>query len=404
MSSPAVSLYAWMKNTKPAYFHDGCKLTFRYAEIIITTVRNSPTKVMLEFETSIPFVDSSKSFALHLVEEWSVKTGLFLVLFYAYSNSKNRYTIVVTPRSKPKSSRHHRSKGTKVPKNEERIHFVTASTSQEQPSVHQQSSMKDQLNNKQQISSGESDVQDFLSDSESVVESGIFSEPSVEVHNQADGGVPNVIRTTTFDGKSVKVPILVTSKTCQTNLAPLVDRPMLKARRTLKTELVHIKRVDTPKPTYAKVVKGATINLNYESDDFKDKISMSNFSKNDVFERARLQLAFFRHERDVNVNLMSYVSNKIYLINSGVAASNENDLERLYFKFCEEKGLSIEEVKMDLKNTENAIRTKRLNYLNAARKSFFEFYCTDRSRSDVIVKQPHNVSIGRCDPELCTLM
>lgn len=386
MSSPAVRLYAWIRNTKPVYYHDGCKLNFRYAEIIHTTVKSSATKVMIEFETSVAFVNPSKSFAIHLVDEWSGKTGIHITLFYAYSNNKNRYTLVVTPRNVPKSSRHHRSKGVKAPKSEERIKYVSASAS----STSQQSSaVQDTVSENTIIKEDTTNSDQSSSDSESVIESGIFSEIDAEVHHQADEGFLTVQR---FNGKTYNVAKLITSKATNTEAIT----PQVAEKPTV------ISRVG--KPTYAKITKGAQINLNYDDASMREKIQMAYLSKNDVFERVRLQLAFFRRERDININLMSYVSNKIYLINSGVAANDEEHLERLYFRFCEEKGLTREEVENDLKHTEYAIRTKRLNYLNAARKNFFEFYNTDYSRSKVIVKMPHAIPKGRCDPELCTLM
>lgn len=383
MSSPAVRLYAWFKNTKPVYYHDGCKLNFRYAEIIHTTVRSSSTKVMLEFETSVPF-SPPKSFAIHLVNEWSDKTGICISLFYAYSNNKNRYTLVVTPRNAPKSSRHHRSKGVKVPKSEERIKFVSASTSQAPLETQKSDEFVAEAScNEEENTSN--------SDSESVVESGVFSEIEAEVHPQADEGFKTVRY---FNGKRYDVDKLVTSKAINTDLScELRSPPTLIERIEEKSE----------RPTYAKVV-GKNINLNYNDSGLREKIEMSYLSRNDVFERVRLQLAFFRQERNVNVNLMSYVSNKIYLINSGVAANDDKHLENLYFRFCEAKGLNTEEIQNDLKNTEYAIRTKRLNYLNAAKKNFFEFYGTDYSRSKVTIMKPHAIPSGRCDPECCILM
>lgn len=390
MSSPAVRLYTWIKSTKPTYFYDGCKISFRYAEIITTTVRNSPVKVMIEFDTSVAFIDPPKSFAIHLVNEWIDKTGIYLVLFYAYSNSRNRYTMVVTARNAPKPSRHHRSKGLKVPKSEERITFVSMSASSSTISDELQSKTSDIDN-----SNGSENVTTLNADTESNYSSETLSE-NVEFIEVKKKKKEN-LKAKTFNGRKYFEPVLMTSKAVQSDVSISLPISPESPKREERKILV-------PRRTYANVTRSSMIPLNYNSDEFSDKIAMSYLSRNDVFERVRLQLAFFRHEKDVNVNLMSYVSNKMFLINSGVAAHNDEHLERLYFKFCEEKGLKSEEISRDLKNTEYAIRTKRLNYLTAAKRNFFEFYSTDYSRSKVIVKSPHILQDGRCDPETCMLM
>lgn len=364
MSSPAVQLYAWIRNNSPTYYNDGCELKFRYAEIINTTLRANSQKVMLEFETSVPFTNPTKDFANSLISQWIVKTGLFITLFYAYSNNRNRYTVVVNVRVAPPPQRR-RQRGKVHHNDSKKIEFVkstaTTSSSQQTPPP------DEDVNSLSEI------------ESQSEADSGVIDDD----HHHADEGEFTVVK---FNGRKMIRPKIRTS--IATSTEPCV----------VNTHTDEVKQ-----KSYAQAV-GCNIGLDYNSDDFKDKIAISAFSRNDVFERARLQLSFFRYERDINVNLMSYVSNKIYMINAGIAAQDDSRLEYLYFKFCEEKGLTRKEIEDDLINTSHAIRTKRLNYLNAARKNFFEFYGTDPSRSKVIVRQPHTPPLGRCDPTECILM
>lgn len=321
---------------------------------------------MLEFETSVPFLNPTKDFANSLISKWIVKTGLFITLFYAYSNNRNRYTIVVNVRVAPPPQR--RRQRNKVSSNDSRkIEFVKSTA---KVSSLQQTTLSE-------IAESVSSSSD--SESQSEADSGVVDDD----HPHADGGEFTIVQ---FNGKRMIQPKVHASIATSTS-----------------DNVAQAHAVTAQKPSYAQAV-GCKINLDYNSDEFKDKIAASALSRNDVFERARLQLSFFRYERDINVNLMSYVSNKIYMINAGIAAQDDSRLEHLYFKFCEEKGLTRKEIEDDLINTSHAIRTKRLNYLNAAKKNFFEFYGTDNSRSRVIVSRPHTAPPGRCDPEECILM
>lgn len=180
MTSPAVKLYAWMKSNRPVYQHGDGTITYRRAEIIKTTVRSEPTKVILEFKTSVPFLGPTESLANRLVENWTREAGVIVELFYNYSNNKNRYTLFVTPSYASEQPRHPRRKETRS--QYERIHVVSAGTS---------SSTQVPTITEDPTEATASATTSTPTDHESVVELGVLNEAEDDVQSQVDAGENN---------------------------------------------------------------------------------------------------------------------------------------------------------------------------------------------------------------------
>lgn len=349
-----------MERHRPVYQHGDCVIT--YGRIFINTPpsRSGPVGAIIIFETSVPLLGSTESLATHLVEEWTREVGVVLELSDYYSSSGSNLFTLFVALGREIERPHHPCKKVAGDRHKQ-VHFVSAGLL-DPPGI---------------PATADAPVEEAVT---RAMGSSADRDAGTELGDLA--GADEMPTTTTGVGVEGEA---VTSNASASDLVA--------------------SQVVTTQPAGRACCRGAekcAVHLDYDSREFRDKISMSNFSRNEVYERARLQLAFFRHERDANVDLKSYVSNKIFLVNSGVPADDDGELERLFFKFGEERGLDRGAIEEDLVNTGNAIRERRLNQQNVARRNFYEYYGAGRCNTQN--RRPYGLPQGRCDPEQCTML
>lgn len=156
----------------------------------------------------------------------------------------------------------------------------------------------------------------------------------------------------------------------------------------------------TDQPVTRPVVQGHEYHLDYDGAAFAENILFSHLSRHDVFQRARLHLAFFRFNKDLSIDLNSYVAGRIYLTSSGLPG-DDDELERVYYRFCSEKGLNRELVEKDLANVKAELSSKNLAHKNSARKNFEEFHGLRTHRDQGSRSQ--TAPPAGCDPE-CVIL
>lgn len=385
-------LYHWLKDANLRYTLDESQhLRKHYVSTMASGVRGEIHGVLLELHTDFPLTFNLHHYSQLIAADIEERSAIKLALKYYYSNEKDRLCLIIVPYTTDHGSRRYRGK---------RYQLKDASGQDETPLTskyinHAQRERKASYRDERKIQSTkpitEEEIVQFhadlkVIDLDQASDSGIstMTDEVVAPVQQGERRQGDFIKQQ-FDGKSLQIPIMRTSKATNT-----------------ETQRIQNEEKESPQKEEPKLNDQA---FSYSEATLHRSILHSYLSKNENFERVRQQVAYFIKEKNVAVNNMSYVCNKIFLANNGLNLT-DSELYALYIEFCCKKGLDQQVVEMDLINCENAIRTKRLNYLTQARKCFYEFYndATRSGRCRFQLTSPYPSIPGRCDPELCTLM
>lgn len=393
-------LYHWLKDANLKYTLDESQhLKKHYVSTMASGIRGDIHGVLLELHTDFPLTYNLHHYAQLIAADIEERSAIQLALKYYYSNEKDRFCLIIVPYTTDHGSRRYRGK---------RYQLKDASGQEETPLKgkyinHARRAIKDgetskpphlKLNTKSNTQITEQEIQQFHNDlkvidldpiNETMSDSGISTDDYVVPVQHGIVRQQGEFEKQKFDGNVFQTPILRTSKATNTEEDSI-------------NEAKPIAKTITQGTSEPPVIK-------YDDATLHRSMLKSYMSRNENFERVRQQVAYFIKEKNVAVNHMSYVCNKIFLANNGINLK-DFELRELYIEFCCDKGLDRKIVETDLINCENAIRTKRLNYLAQARKSFYEYYNSSAptGRTKFQITSPYPSPPGRCDPELCALM
>lgn len=379
-------LYHWLKDANLKYTLDESQhLKKHYVSTMASGIRGDIHGVLLELHTDFPLTFNLHHYSQLIAADIEERSAIRLALKYYYSNEKDRLCLILVPYTTDHGSRRYRGRKYQLKDASGQEETLLTKKYVNHARREEKTKSRDFKTNNKPIT--EEEITQFhtdlkIIDLDAVSDSGVSTVTDVSVVPVQQGTChQGDLISQQFDGKIMQVPVLRTSK-------------------ATNTETLSIQNTE-PEPRTIEEPK----RFIYDDATIHRSMLHSYLSKNENFERVRQQVAYFIKEKNVAVNHMSYVCNKIFLANNGLNLSDP-ELVELYLEFCCNKGLDRKLVESDLINCENAIRTKRLNYLTQARKNFYEFY-NDSARSGRTrfkLVSPHPSASGRCDPELCTLM
>lgn len=395
-------LYHWLKDANLRYTLDESQhLKKHYVSTMASGIRGDIHGVLLELHTDFPLTYNLHHYSQLIAADIEERSAIQLVLKYYYSNEKDRLCLIIVPHTTDHGSRRYRGKRYQLKDASGQEETALKGKYVNHARREQRKNRTETFNSTKSIETQitEDEIQQFhkdlkvidLDNYEITSDSGISETLDTDVTSHQEIVDVNVVpvqqngttrhqgelEVTPFNGNVFQNPILRTSKATTTEDSSIVVTP----------------GTNEPKPFI------------YEEATIHRSMLKTYMSKNENFERVRQQVAYFIKEKNVAVNHMSYVCNKIFLANNGLNLT-DSELYELYIEFCCEKGLDRKLVEADLNNCENAIRTRRLNYLTQARKSFYEYYnsSANSGQSRFQITSPYPASPGRCDPELCALM
>lgn len=189
------------------------------------------------------------------------------------------------------------------------------------------------------------------------------------------------LEVTTFNASPVIVPIVRTSSSSQTE-AP-----------TQQPTVIDDSSSENTNPPPASQVTSAPNSrpFDYSSVEYNENIFFSRLSNNVAFSRARDVLSYFEDHRTSTYQGETYLSTINQLANDGIAIA-PTDLRKVYYSLLKTRGFTVPQIEADLKSRRNYILTDAVMRAERAETVFHKRYTSGKE-----------YTIGRCDPELCTI-
>lgn len=119
---------------------------------------------------------------------------------------------------------------------------------------------------------------------------------------------------------------------------------------------------------------------------------LAHLSKPEVYDRARMVLAYLRYHKDTHLDGHTYVSLCSKLRSQGFP-KNDDELHKVYVEFGASQGFAPEDIEEDLRVYRRYVENKHVSYINSVARNH-DRYTGGRS------------TIGTCDPDpnCCILM
>lgn len=212
----------------------------------------------------------------------------------------------------------------------------------------------------------------------------------------------SVTDTSDRDGKSVPKPIAFTpaSSTRQSGELDLQQfngsshlTPILRTSTSQQTEREYI--VEEAHPSTAPQNQDpAEV---YAS--FEERKNMNQILTTATFTKVRRYLAYFINNKDTVLDGESYLDLRIRIHNDGLIG-DDSDVERIYYKALNTRGLTDFQIKSDLQTLGHNLQARKVKEMNASRIAFEQYY-TGRVRMQL--RPPIQPPPGKFDPELCVI-
>lgn len=197
------------------------------------------------------------------------------------------------------------------------------------------------------------------------VSTGIHEKPSRE--NQCGD-----LQDTIFSGQVVKVPVLRTSTSQQTDDSP---QPPIST--------VQLPSVEIPPP-----------------EDYHRLAEITQVTLPKVYIPLRKYLAYYSVEPDAFHEGESKLDIKMQLISEGMNY-DDSTLKQRYYTALNHHGFSNHEITADLTALRYYLQSRRVQHVTSAQKAHSEYYS---GRVKVTTKPPIAGPPGRCDPECCHIV